>query len=152
MVGVTRLAHDAQATVLRQRATGPALFGMRLQPAGGFGVMDVVAVVQGNQHVDDPSSARMSDALFVAQAVDVFVADDHAARRQGVNAERRQRVVRVFCRTGRRAVVIGQREGFARQFADDLSQRLFAAAPALWRKRQQHVVGDVEVVRMSSSF
>jgi hypothetical protein len=23
-----------------------------LQPAGGFGVMDVVAVVQGNQHVD----------------------------------------------------------------------------------------------------
>ena len=51
-VGVTRLAHDAQATVLPQRATGPALFDMRLQPAGGFGVMDVVAVVQGNQHVD----------------------------------------------------------------------------------------------------
>ena len=85
----------------------------------------------------------MSDALFVAQAVDVFVADDHAARRQGVNAERRQRVVRVFCRTGRRAVVIGQREGFARQFADDLSQRLFATPRQLFG-RQQHVVGDVE--------
>ena len=37
---------------LRVGVTRLALFGMRLQPAGGFGVMDVVAVVQGNQHVD----------------------------------------------------------------------------------------------------
>lgn len=62
---VAGLGHDAQAAVLGERATGPAVADVRLQPRRGDGVVDVVTVVQGDQHVhveqrahQMPSSSR----------------------------------------------------------------------------------------------
>src|SRR5690606_36795909 len=86
------------------------------------------------------SSARTSDAFFVAQAVDEFVADDGAARRQRMDAVGRQRLGRLrrACRERGRLC-----KGLARQLADDLAQRLFFAPCQLFGGKQ-HVIGDVE--------
>ncbi len=64
-LGVSGLGHDAQATVLGKRTTGPAMRDVRAQPGRGRVMVDVVAVVQCDQHVhveqrahQMPSSSR----------------------------------------------------------------------------------------------
>jgi hypothetical protein len=64
-IGVTRLAHDAQAAILCERAAGPTVAGVLVQPLGRERVVHMISVVQRDQHVDIeqrahqmPSSSR----------------------------------------------------------------------------------------------
>lgn len=51
-MGVGRLAHDAQAAILCKWAARPAICDVGFEPGGCPKMMNMVAVVQGNQYVD----------------------------------------------------------------------------------------------------
>ena len=62
-VRVGRQRQDAQAAVLRQRATGPTLPGMRLKPARSQAMMHVIAVMQRDQHIDIEQRPHLTHPL-----------------------------------------------------------------------------------------
>jgi len=88
-LGVGGLGHDAQATVLRERAGGPAMGNFLLQPLRGAGVVHVRRVQQGDQDVDVQQGAHGLHPVVVAQAIDQLVADHDAAGLKGNKARGR---------------------------------------------------------------
>ena len=123
-------------------------------------MVNVVAVMQGNQHVDvkqGPHQIRslnsllvMLSSLLVTQAVNQFVADQSAACWQRVNAvigdafRHMQRCVFYalgVCGVGQAACRLSKRA--PRQFADDASQRLFFL-PGNFLGGKKHVVCNIE--------
>ena len=88
-LAVARLGHDAHAAVLRQRATGPAMLDVRLEPAGCEPMMHVVAVVQRDQHARAPH-ARCHRRAHKA----------HANERRRAQRHRASGIVRGLARIG----------------------------------------------------
>lgn len=79
-LGVGGLGHDAQAAVLRQRAGGPAVGYLLLQPLGGSGVVHVRRIQQCDQDIDVQQGTHGLNTVGIAQAIDELVADHNAAR------------------------------------------------------------------------
>ena len=116
-------------------------------------MVDMVAVMQGNQYVDvkqGPHGIRSLNSLLVTQAINHFIADQSAACGQGVNAvtgdslrHMRRRVFYALgvCGVGQAACRLGKRA--PRQFADDASQRLFFL-PGNFLGGKKHVVCNIE--------
>ena len=103
---LSRLTHDAQTTVLRQRATGPAFVCIAGKPLRGKRMVHMIAVMQRNENVDVKKGTHQAQTLyafFVTQTVDQLVADDAAAC-----GERMDSVVRKFFRS-----LMPRRQGLA---------------------------------------
>ena len=49
---VTGLAHDAKTPILGQCTGGPTLFNIRLKPLGRTNMVNMIPVMQGDQHID----------------------------------------------------------------------------------------------------
>ena len=79
-LGVGGLGHDAQAAVLRERAGGPAVGNLLLQPLGGAGVVHMRRIQQGDQDIDVQQGAHGLNPVGIAQAIDQLVADHDPAR------------------------------------------------------------------------
>jgi hypothetical protein len=70
---VAWLAHDAQNAILSQRTAGPSERNVVFQPKRGTLVVDVVAVMQGNQHIDVEQRTHQSNTFGIAQAVNQLI-------------------------------------------------------------------------------
>jgi hypothetical protein len=49
---VTGLAHDAKTPILGQCTGGPTLFNIRLKPLGRTNMVNMIAIMQRDQHID----------------------------------------------------------------------------------------------------
>lgn len=49
---LTGLAHDAKAPILGQGTGGPTLLNVRFKPLGGMNRVNMITVMQSDQHID----------------------------------------------------------------------------------------------------
>lgn len=81
-LAVAGIRHDADDSVLRDGASGPA-FRLIGRPPDMSAVMEgMIRVDQRDDDVDVEQRAHDSDALLLHQAMDFFRRDDFATRRQ----------------------------------------------------------------------